>query len=1052
MKLKEMQKMNFRKYIIAAVLAVSSAAVFAERAPVYISPNNDGVQDTLEVPLLVKEKRYVKEWSFIISDEKGNVVRTIGNKEKRPEKFTFKSFFKSLVTPKQGVTIPPSVTWNGVLDDGSVATDGIYYYQFSATDDNGNSATTSKLQVVVDNTEPVVELKKLSEDEKNFGEGSKSVLRIVQDGSEEDLWIAPIYDAAGKIVRTFKFTNSSPLTVTWDGTNDAGAQVADGIYTYKISATDRAGNVSEPAAITNIIYSAEKPATNIAITGGKYFSPNGDNIKDIMAFAVTIPVPSSSVNSLVSWKISIVDTKGNVYRNYTGASTAPSSIEFDGYTDNGTLIPEGEYQAQVTAKYSNGYEPQPINSPVFIMDITAPTAVVRVSEKTFSPDGDGNLDTITISQDTSSEKEWLGKILDESGKTVKTYEMGENADASVVWNGIDDNGKLTADGIYFYQISATDLAGNSTVAVTDTFVLDTSKTEIILTASLDAFSPNNDKVLDTISFTPVVKTQSGVQSYSLNIWSADGENVKTVEAKKSLPASFTWNGLSDDGTRCADGEYYATLETVSKNGSEAMTSTQHFILDTVSPQITMSVPYNIFSPDKDGNRDALPLTISSSSEAKWTGRIYGKAGDVRTFTWQGTVPSFDWDGTDENGNLVEDGKYSVAIECTDAAGNKGSSKIEGITLDKREAKAYITTELDGISPNGDGILDEQKFNIKATLTEGISSWTFDVVNADGVSVKGWSEKDSADLPAVFTWDGIKSDGYTAEGSFNSRLHIAYEKGNVVDVSSSSFICTATPPALKVRTAPEYFSPDNDDENDDLFILLKGESLCALKNWSFTVNDPNNGKPFWSTSGKSQITERLIWDGRGNNGELVQSAMDYPYVFTATDELGMTSTVEGAIQVDVLVVRAGDFLKMQVPSIIFRGNNADFKNAEEVAAGPKADRVNKGLEQSVIDNNIRVLKRIAEILNKFQDYTVTIEGHANNISGTEEEETSTANGNIPLEPLSQERAEFVKQKLVEYGVDGNRLTAVGRGGRQPVVARSDKDNWWKNRRVEFILNK
>ena len=61
-----MQKMNFRKYILAAVLVISSAAVFAERAPVYISPNNDGVQDTLEVPLLVKEKRYVKEWSFII--------------------------------------------------------------------------------------------------------------------------------------------------------------------------------------------------------------------------------------------------------------------------------------------------------------------------------------------------------------------------------------------------------------------------------------------------------------------------------------------------------------------------------------------------------------------------------------------------------------------------------------------------------------------------------------------------------------------------------------------------------------------------------------------------------------------------------------------------------------------------------------------------------------------------------------------------------------------------------------------------------------------------
>ena len=85
------------------------------------------------------------------------------------------------------------------------------------------------------------------------------------------------------------------------------------------------------------------------------------------------------------------------------------------------------------------------------------------------------------------------------------------------------------------------------------------------------------------------------------------------------------------------------------------------------------------------------------------------------------------------------------------------------------------------------------------------------------------------------------------------------------------------------------------------------------------------------------------------------------------------------------------LKIQVPSIIFRSDNADFKGKDEV---------DNGLEQSVIDNNIRVIKRIAEILNKFPDYTVRIEGHANNISNTEAEETSTANGNIPLVPLSE----------------------------------------------------
>jgi flagellar hook assembly protein FlgD len=1043
-----------KKTIIAASFALLTAGAFAEKAPVYISPNNDGVQDTLDVPLQIKEKRYVSEWSFTISDESGKVVRTIGNKEKRPDRITFKTFFKSLFTPKTGVTIPASVTWNGVLDDGSIAKDGIYYYQFSAADDNGNTATTSKLQVVVDNTAPVVNIHQLSEGDKIFGEGAKAALRITQDGSEEDLWIAPIYDAAGKIVRTFKWEKSEPLTVTWDGTDDAGATVADGVYTYKISATDRAGNVSEPAQMTNIIYSAEKPATNIAITGSRYFSPNGDGVKDTMTFSVTIPVPESKSNALTSWKVAITDAKGTALRSFTGTTTAPDTIVFDGKTDNGTLIPEGEYQAQVTAKYLNGYEPVPLNSPVFVMDITAPTAVVRASGKTFSPDGDGNLDTLSVTQQTSTEKEWTGKIISQNGTVVKQYDFGETAPSSIIWDGVDNNGGLAKDGTFYYELSATDLAGNTARVATDPFTLDTSKTEIILSASLAAFSPNGDKVQDTITFTPVVKTQSGVDSYVLSIINVDsGKTVKTVSDKKSLPATFIWNGLADDGTRCADGTYYASLATVSKNGSEAKTGTQPFALDTVAPSVELSVPYTVFSPDKDGVLDTLPVTAKSSSETKWTGTVSGAKGVVKTFTWQDKVPSFNWDGTDENGNVAANGSYTLTVSAVDAAGNKGTSSLANLTLDTRETKAYITTALDGISPNGDGVVDAQQFNVKVTLPEGISSWTFAIVDAgSGAVAKQWTEKDSKDLPATFTWDGRKSDGTVGEGTFSAKLHLGYVKGNVVDAVSSSFICTATPPALKVRTAPEYFSPDNDGENDDLFIQLKGSSLAGLKNWSFTINDPNNGHPFWKTSGKATITEKIIWDGRGNNGELVQSAMDYPYEFTATDELGMTSTVTGKISVDILVIRVGDVLKMQVPSIIFRSNNADFKNAEEVAKGPKADQVNKGLDQSVVDNNVRVLKRIAEILNKFKDYTVTIEGHANNVSGTEDEETSTANGNIPLEPLSKARAEFVRQELIMYGVDGSRLTAVGRGGRQPVVARADKDNWWKNRRVEFILNK
>ncbi|MCX7775730.1 MAG: OmpA family protein, partial [Spirochaetaceae bacterium] len=203
-------------------------------------------------------------------------------------------------------------------------------------------------------------------------------------------------------------------------------------------------------------------------------------------------------------------------------------------------------------------------------------------------------------------------------------------------------------------------------------------------------------------------------------------------------------------------------------------------------------------------------------------------------------------------------------------------------------------------------------------------------------------------------------------------------------------------------------------------------------------DQKPQRSFKTWSGKGTPPAQIVWDGRSSDNELVESATDYPFVFTSIDGLGNKTTVKGVIAVDVLVLKEGDKLKIKVPSIVFRANHADFI----------------GLDAETVARNQRVVARIAQILNKFPDYRIRIEGHGNNIgkmlgysqARIQQEEINE------LIPLSTARAEKVRAMLIENGVDSRRLSVVGLGSSEPVVKFTDVENRWKNRRVEFVLIK
>ena len=997
-----------------------------EQIITYISPNNDGVKDSVEIPLKITDTRYIKGFSFLIEDSEGNEVKRIENKEKRPENVGFANFFKRLFYVEKGVDIPETIRWDGIGDDGEVVPDGFYIFYMQAWDDNGNTSTTPKYGLVVDNTAPEVNITEISADEKIFSpnnDGSKDSLAIEQNGSSEDRWNAVIKSADGRVYKNFTWLNESPENFIWDGKDNKKLLVPDGVYFYYIESTDRAGNSFE-SEIANIIINTQ--TTPIALTvDASYFAPGVEESVDTVNFIPDVPVKTG----IASWSMKVVDNSGRTVKLYDEGKI-PEAFEYKGISGSG-FISEGSYKGILDIKYINGNNPV-VESPEIIADKTAPQASAKVSLKVFSPNGDGNKDIISVYQETSIEDVWYAEITDEESNKIRNYKWVKAPETSFSWDGYTEEGKLAPDGEYYYRLYTADRAGNRGESVPVSFRLDTEETPVILTAHPESFSPNGDNIKDVMNLTPVLNVTEGIQSYKLLVTNSAGEIVKTIASEGRMRNQFSWDGIADTGRKAPDGVYRAALEVVYEKGDVSNAVTRDFTLDTVFPEINIAPDLTLFSPDGDGLKDRMVISQNTSSENLITASIKDDEGrTIREFNWEGRADDIVWDGTDINGNKVPDGKYSYVISAEDGAGNSTSRKIDEINIDNRQTTVFVTAESKGFTPNNDGKSDKMEFSTMATLREGVESWQFSIKLNGNRELKTFK---GDVLPEKIIWDGRGDDGVITEGNYVAEYRVKYLKGNEPVSSTKEFAIDISAPQASVAVTPVPFSPDNDGVDDELTISIDVNDANKISEWALDIVD-RQGSAFTSFGGKGAPAETIYWDGIGKSGELVIAAEDYPYRLTVTDEFGNTATEYGIIPVDVLVVKDGDQLKIRIANITFAPDSAELRKDDP----------------EIKEKNEYVLGRLSEILKKYNSYNILIEGHAvsvfwNDSARAEKEEQEE------LLPLSKARAETVKKYLEKLGIAGRRMTTEGLGGQIPIVPHSDLDNRWKNRRVEFILLK
>ena len=572
------------------------------------------------------------------------------------------------------------------------------------------------------------------------------------------------------------------------------------------------------------------------------------------------------------------------------------------------------------------------------------------------------------------------------------------------------------------------------------------------------FAPNNTGIADYLEFPIRITDDNFVTSWMVEITDEEGNVVRTIENREQrftsfdirevwsriwaekrhveIPPTIRWDGSMDSGGLAPDGRYFFTITATDNSGNTATTGRFETVIKTSLPEISinpMTEAQRIFDPTGQGGHINVTFTHTGSDEERWESGIWNAAGvQIRRFApMSGRPGPVVWDGRNDAGEIAPDGVYSFTISATDRAQNFASATMPNIILDTREADAFLTSSVSAIAPAVNQTAALVSFGIRLLLNEGIDDWRLELLDDRGISHRTFTG--TTTVPSSIGWNGLNEQGEIREGIFTPRLTVNYTRGDKITTTATNVIVRVSGPALAFTSFPEFFSPDNDGVDDELFIRLFAISTVPIATWRLEIREPEPPYNLFRTfEGRGSPAGQLIWDGRSDWGELVQSAMDYPYRFTAVDILGNSSTIEGTIGVDVLVIRDGDRLRIMIPAIIFRPDHADFV----------------GLSQEVVDNNMRVLQRIAQILNRFRDYRVVVEGHANAIDppGTAARDNREAH----LHRISEARARAVVDHLVRFGVARNRLTAIGAGTSNPVAEYEDRDNWWKNRRVEFLL--
>jgi|GEM_PF-1121135 outer membrane protein OmpA-like peptidoglycan-associated protein len=289
----------------------------------YFSPNNDGVMDSVDYILRNNPPDYKGiDWSFIVTNQKNAVVKTL----------------------KGTGALPSMFTWRGDNDDAVTASDGDYTATLTVNY-LGTELWKKSRVVTLDNTAPAFDVA-LSPKVFAPTKGSsikELTLDIKTKAQDIKSWQLVIMDDQKHSIRKMS-GDGLTARLSWGGKDALDNPVKDGQYSANVTMYDYAGNssfVSEP-------FTVDTRVAEIKIKSDpKMFVPG----KEKAVFSLDFSEPQL----VKSYDFEIFGNGKKPIKAFANRTVAMKKIAWDGTDDSSKQVRKGAaYRYHVTVQQKNG--------------------------------------------------------------------------------------------------------------------------------------------------------------------------------------------------------------------------------------------------------------------------------------------------------------------------------------------------------------------------------------------------------------------------------------------------------------------------------------------------------------------------------------------------------------------------------------------------------------------------------------------------------------------------------------------------------------------------